>query len=199
MTTAEVKRHLSKQNLAAILHVDQLNQQKDRGKVLQDYLEGDITFQPTYKYDLNTDVFDTSEKARAPAWTDRILWRGKGIHQIAYRSHMDLKISDHKPVSAVFKSEISVVDQTKYRKVHEEVLKKMDKLENEFLPQVTVDPTEIVFDLVKFREPQVRDIIIANTGQVPAVFEFIKKLDDASYCKEWLRITPFSGCIKPGI
>lgn len=59
-----------------------------------------------------------------------------------------------------------MVDQTKYRKVHEEVLKKMDKLENEFLPQVTVDPTEIVFDLVKFREPQYRDIIIANTGQV---------------------------------
>lgn len=166
MTTAEVKRHLASQNLAAVLNVDQLNQQKDRGRVLQDYLEGDITFQPTYKYDLNTDVFDTSEKARAPAWTDRILWRGKGIHQIAYRSHMDLKISDHKPVSAVFKSEISVVDQAKYRKVHEEVLKKMDKLENEFLPQVTVDPTEIIFDLVKFREPQYRDIIIANTGQV---------------------------------
>lgn len=34
--------------------------------------------------------------------------------------------------------------------------------------------------------------------KVPAVFEFIKKLDEESYCKEWLRITPFSGCIKPG-
>lgn len=79
---------------------------------------------------------------------------------------MELKISDHKPVSALFKSEISVVDQNKFRKVHEELLKKMDKLENEFLPQVTVDQTEVAFDLIKFREPQFRDIIIANTGQV---------------------------------
>lgn len=79
-------------------------------------------------------------------------------------------MSDHKPVSAVFKSEISVVDQAKYRKVHEELLKKMDKLENEFLPQVTVDQTEIIFDVVKFREPQFRDIIIANTGQVSSYY-----------------------------
>lgn len=133
---------------------------------MQDYHEGDITFRPTYKYDLHSDVYDTSEKARAPAWTDRIFWKGKGIHQTTYRCHMDVRISDHKPVSALFKSEISVVDPLKYRKIHEEVLKKLDKWENEFLPQVTIDTTEVVFDLVKFKEPQSKYIIIANTGQV---------------------------------
>lgn len=29
-------------------------------------------------------------------------------------------------------------------------------------------------------------------------FEFIKKLDDASYCKEWLSIDPYTGFIEPG-
>ncbi|KAK9887346.1 hypothetical protein WA026_022016 [Henosepilachna vigintioctopunctata] len=198
LTTSQVKTLLLRNEMATLLKADQLNQQKERGNVLLDYNELDITFPPTYKYDLNSDTFDTSEKARPPAWTDRILYRGKGIYQQKYRSHMELRISDHKPVSALFKSEISVINQAKYRKVHEELLKRMDKLENEFLPQVTVDQTEIKFDLVRFREPQFRDIIIANTGQVPAEFEFIKKLDEQSYCKEWLRITPYCGTVNPG-
>lgn len=79
---------------------------------------------------------------------------------------MDLRISDHKPVSAIFRSEISVIDPIKFRKIHEDLLKKMDKHENEYLPQVTVDQTEIVYDIIKFREPQSREIIIANTGMV---------------------------------
>ncbi|CAH1156231.1 unnamed protein product [Phaedon cochleariae] len=198
LTTTQVKTLLNRHELPTLLRADQLNQQKERGNVLLDYEEGDIKFQPTYKYDLNTDTFDTSEKARPPAWTDRILWRGKGVYQVAYRSHMDLRLSDHKPVSALFKSEISVVDPSKYRRVHEELLKKMDKYENEYLPQVTVDQTEVVFELVKFRERQTREITIANTGMVPAEFEFIKKLDENSYCKDWLRIIPYCGSINPG-
>lgn len=87
-----------------------------------------------------------------------------------YRSHMDLKLSDHKPVSALFKSEISVVDPIKFRRIHEDLLKKMDKHENEFLPQVTIDQTEVIYDVIKFREPQSREIIIANTGVVSKYF-----------------------------
>ncbi|XP_044731936.1 inositol polyphosphate 5-phosphatase OCRL isoform X2 [Chrysoperla carnea] len=198
LSAREVKERLSRGEMDSVLIADQLNQQHTQGKVLTGYTEGRITFQPTYKYDPGTDHYDTSEKARAPAWCDRILWKGKGIEQNAYRSHPELRISDHKPVSAVFTSQIRVIDVAKYRKIHEEVLKKMDKLENEFLPQVTVDRNEIFFGTVRFMEPLVQELIIANTGQVPVQFEFIKKLDDTSYCKDWLRINPYNGEIKPG-
>lgn len=135
---------------------------------------------------------------------------------------MELRISDHKPVSALFKSEMKVVDPVKYRRIYEDVMKKLDRLENEFLPQVffkalkfdiafhfnlpliyllfqvTVETTEIIFDKIRFIEACTRTLAVANTGQVPVQYEFIKKLNDKSICKPWLSVEPSTGFIMPG-
>ncbi|XP_057338294.1 inositol polyphosphate 5-phosphatase OCRL [Microplitis mediator] len=198
MDVITAKQFITIGNYGPVLALDQLGQQRKLGKVFQGFHEADIKFKPTYKYDPGTDNWDSSEKGRAPAWCDRVLWKGDAITSIDYRSHPDLRISDHKPVSAIFDAQIRVIDMTKYRKIHEEVMKKLDKLENEFLPQVMVDTTEIIFDVLKFLEPSSKELIIANTGQVPVQFEFIKKLDDTNYCKDWLHIEPYTGFIKPG-
>ncbi|CAK9797954.1 Type II inositol 1,4,5-trisphosphate 5-phosphatase [Anthophora plagiata] len=198
MDVITAKQYIDAKDYAPLLALDQLGQQRRLGRVLQGFHEAEIKFKPTYKYDPGTDNWDSSEKGRAPAWCDRILWKGEAITSNDYRSHPELKISDHKPVSAIFDSQIRIIDMAKYRKIHEEVMKKLDKLENEFLPQVMVDTTEIIFDTLKFLEPSSKELIIANTGQVPVQFEFIKKLGDTSYCKDWLDIEPFKGFIKPG-
>ena len=39
------------------------------------FKEGPFTFKPSYKFDKGTALYDTSEKQRPPAWTDRVLWR----------------------------------------------------------------------------------------------------------------------------
>jgi Phosphatidylinositol 5-phosphate phosphatase len=53
--------------LDMLLTYDQLNQSKE-SEVLQKYQEGKITFLPTYKYDANSNVYDTSKKQRTPSW-----------------------------------------------------------------------------------------------------------------------------------
>lgn len=42
-------------------------------RCMQGFVEEQIRFPPTYKFDVNTDTYDTSKKARIPSWTDRIL------------------------------------------------------------------------------------------------------------------------------
>ncbi|KAG8590227.1 hypothetical protein GDO81_006685 [Engystomops pustulosus] len=109
---------------------DQLNIAKKKERFLQGFLEGPLKFKPTYKFDLNSDVYDTrwkksllgfNGKKRKPAWTDRILWRLKEdseneldeaaasdfeqilkINLEKYTSHMSFGISDHKPVTGTF-------------------------------------------------------------------------------------------------
>jgi len=41
----------------------------DAGTAFAGYEEGPLLFRPTYRYDLGTDTYDTSEKLRIPAWT----------------------------------------------------------------------------------------------------------------------------------
>ena len=48
-------------------------------QVFRGFNEGPTNFAPTYKYDLFCDDFDTSEKRRCPAWTDRVLWRRRPL------------------------------------------------------------------------------------------------------------------------
>ncbi len=52
---------------------------------------------------------EEKEKRRTPAWTDRILWLPNlGIRQLSY-SAASLTISDHRPVSAVFRMTVRFV------------------------------------------------------------------------------------------
>ncbi|KAJ5050942.1 uncharacterized protein L3040_002809 [Drepanopeziza brunnea f. sp. 'multigermtubi'] len=104
MGTQGVVSLLKKGDLAKLLTRDQLlmTRRRQPWHKVQAFREGPITFAPTYKYDVGTDKYDSSEKKRVPAWCDRVLYRGgDGIKQLDYRRE-ELHLSDHRPVVSEF-------------------------------------------------------------------------------------------------
>ncbi|XP_069864877.1 type II inositol 1,4,5-trisphosphate 5-phosphatase isoform X1 [Dipodomys merriami] len=192
----KVKKLIEEKAFQTLYAYDQLKIQVAAKTVFEGFTEGELTFQPTYKYDTGSDDWDTSEKCRAPAWCDRILWKGKNITQLSYQSHMALKTSDHKPVSSVFDVGVRVVNEELYRKTLEEIVRSLDKMENANIPSVSLSKREFCFQNVKYMQLQVESFTIHN-GQVPCQFEFINKPDEESYCKQWLNANPSRGFLLP--
>ncbi|PRP88021.1 hypothetical protein PROFUN_04449 [Planoprotostelium fungivorum] len=87
---------------------DQLLIETQAKRIFHDFNEGKLTFPPTYKYDVGTKIYDTSEKERVPSWCDRILWRGDFLMQLDYSRH-EIYTSDHVPVSGLFRVVITRV------------------------------------------------------------------------------------------
>ena len=112
-------------NLSHLYVQDQLHKEMttSRGFRLRPFTEGPLNFPPTYKYDRRSNVFDSSEKARAPAWCDRILWRSNDdtrVEQLHYRRY-EANVSDHRPISAAFKMTVKSVHHEIRAKVKNEV------------------------------------------------------------------------------
>ncbi|KAK7172016.1 hypothetical protein R3I93_004341 [Phoxinus phoxinus] len=81
-----VRNCLTSQRFSLLWPKDQLTMMKPKEAILQKFEEGPLDFQPTYKFDLHSDNYDTrvqktwfgfNGKKRKPAWCDRILWRVK--------------------------------------------------------------------------------------------------------------------------
>lgn len=128
----EAVKLIEKNEFEKLLKLDQLKKAQKEGLMLVDFKEGPINFKPTYKFDKDTDVYDTSDKQRVPAWCDRILYKAhadidglqiekrkyfspkynKGDHKpvaasfdinlLHYKSHPSYKESDHKPMTGAF-------------------------------------------------------------------------------------------------
>lgn len=66
---------IKEKNLHELYKFDQLKMTQDSGDPIKLFEEPEPKFNPSYKFDVGKDVYDTSPKQRVPSWTDRILIR----------------------------------------------------------------------------------------------------------------------------
>ncbi|PLB53651.1 phosphatase family protein [Aspergillus steynii IBT 23096] len=265
--------------ISSLLPHDQLRLQQAKYKAFHDgWREGDISFLPTYKYDVGSVArFDSSEKQRGPSWCDRILYRSRqdreryerlvaetadsrkrddemkarGLDKAAaddnvlfdydpdvdgaddaeeydptndqtsdgasfqsqsdsedplrleyYASHQKILSSDHKPLAAGFTLSFESVIPHLKAKVHQEVVRELDRAENESRPGLTVvvdrhgvyaskddsdgDPNAVNFGDIPFDVPVRRSMTVANTSGVPATFTLEKPEGADGWMVSWL-------------
>lgn len=267
--------------ISSLIVHDQLRIQQQKGTAFhKGWQEGEISFLPTYKYDVGSvAMFDSSEKHRGPSWCDRILYRtrrdklkheqldreteearkrdkemqARGLDKAVaddnvlfdydpevdgvdgtcddtydpdserdeeashsseelpddliclhhYVSHQGILTSDHKPLDAVFSLTFDAVNPSLKAKVHQEVVRELDKAENEARPGLTVvvdthgeerrteqEANTVDFGGVAFDVPIHRSLTIANTSGTAATFSFAERprgnADSKTDTSSWL-------------
>ncbi|RDW92862.1 putative inositol polyphosphate phosphatase [Aspergillus mulundensis] len=148
-------------NLTKLLERDQLNasRRKNPGFRLRAFQEAPITFAPTYKYDVGTDEYDSSDKKRSPAWCDRVLYRGLGrVKQLEYRRH-EVRASDHRPVSATFKLRIKTVLPDKREALWETCQKDFQAEKRRLASEASI---EYLISILGTDPKQARALILGN-------------------------------------
>ena len=158
MCREDVLTCVKNQDWETLLSADQLKIEQANRNVFEDFVEGDIEFPPTYKYDLFSEDYDTSEKCRVPAWTDRVLWRRRQLSKepapgwsagtCKWYGRSELKQSDHRPIIAVIDVEVHKVDESKREEVFKEALQELGPPDGSVLLQfddvIGADLNEIV-------------------------------------------------------
>lgn len=104
-------------NYALLWSRDQLLIERSKNSIISRFKEGQLNFDPTYKYDDHSNVYDTSQKKRIPAWCDRVLYekadKCKGNMTLLHYGRKESLFSDHRPVTAIFNVQVCTVNNAK--------------------------------------------------------------------------------------
>lgn len=111
-----VKEFIEKKEYQKLFGYDQLQKSISKYECFSNLRESPIEFAPTYKFDPDTDTYDTSSKRRVPSWCDRILNQQSSdadtveCEQLFYDHIPCFNQSDHKPVCAMFNVKVKNFD-----------------------------------------------------------------------------------------
>jgi hypothetical protein len=216
----QIKELISQGKIKDLLEYDQLINEKNKNQVFTDFYENKITFKPTYKYDIGTNIFDTSEKKRAPAFCDRVLWyKSPNILKLSeissinfsseedewvipknYDSYEDLTISDHKPIISEFEINVRKINNEKYLDTYSQLIKQLDRHENNSIPVISVSSFILDFGTITNNISSTRSLVIKNDGKVLSTYDLITSIDanNSNPSFPWISVKPSSNTIYPG-
>ncbi|KAL1953823.1 hypothetical protein VTO42DRAFT_2118 [Malbranchea cinnamomea] len=173
-----------------------LEQAAEDDNVLFDYDPESDGIQDIGDYDENEDFAEAADAASLAGHETASV--SDAIQLLSYTSHQNIVSSDHKPLHADFTLAYNAVIPELKAKVHQEVVRDLDRAENEARPDITVvvdrpfrksndetaahsglgDPDTVDFGQVRYDVTVSRGLTLANTGSVPATFSFCYRPND---------------------
>ncbi|BFZ59372.1 hypothetical protein YB2330_000380 [Saitoella coloradoensis] len=199
-----------------LLPYDQLRHEMNANRAFpvdDGWKEGEVTFEPTFKYDVGTrDILDSSEKSRVPSWCDRVLWWSRRDHERgeqtgdvevrSYESFMDYTMSDHKPVAATFSLSVESVDQQKKEMIEaalEILANSAENVKGEAKVE-TVGDDDIEVEEIGVGECVERKIVLKNMGRKVVGWQvvLVREASGHESVREdpsWLEVLPREGII----
>ncbi|KAK7196425.1 inositol/phosphatidylinositol phosphatase [Novymonas esmeraldas] len=165
------------------------------------------THPPTYRFDIGTDVYDTSEKRRIPSYTDRIcVWsRRKSmesrIHLDRLSAIMEVRSSDHKPVQALVRLPVSVEVPAQKAQVMASLREKVAGvgLAQASSAKISLSTSKLAFHAQSFHRCGTQETVtVQNCGDCVAVVRVVRQREGDYAEGTWLRATPQELAILPG-
>lgn len=110
------------QDYEELMKYDEFKSAQKESKILSHYKEGQLTFDPTYKYNTHSNDYDTSGKGRTPSWCDRILYEADShLTQVCY-GRSEIKLSDHRPVYGLFEAKVRRINEETKLEIEEKII-----------------------------------------------------------------------------
>jgi len=214
------KQLIVEQNWNELKAHDQLIKEKAQGNVFKGFKEGEIKFAPTYKYDLFSDVYDTSEKCRCPAWTDRVVyWKNNPEYQdstlleissnqvddkIVSYTRAELNTSDHRPVMAILDVHLkSIISEAERSRVYDEVCNEVEPSHQAVFIHINEQSAfrddSFYYSFLKHNDIERPNIAKYFPHGVLVAFkeneqyDKIIQLDRCVYCNDVIRVSPYTG------
>lgn len=165
-------------------------------------------FPPTYRFDIGTNTYDTSEKQRIPGYTDRFCLY---LKEPALRKHcsvdsmeaiMEMKISDHKPIVAVLRVPVRKEIPSEREKVEATLRQQFESLKGGLpKPKIVVSASQLDFnELQSYQDPSSQTIKISNVGDIAASVLIVRLRQSEDFtCGSWIHVSRTSLTVLPGM